>query len=442
MLQQSVKANANAYPTRRRQKGTKAYKYIPLLVISSLSVAKLFFYPSQEKEIHNPPIKAPLPVIPLLPTVKEGDKVIFNNINNIHINDYDLAVRHYCISKIRQKHETTIGGFIRSFSAGKASQNSGQEALLLDPAYHPNLGDTLLTLGTERFLHDLGLADTPQCLYTNSQLMKKQLPKCSATMMTSKTIALWHAGGNWGDLYTMPQHKRLPSIGQLLQHNVTVIGMPQSLYYKKEQNAWNDAKKLKGYVGTQKDKVILTWREQTSYDQALKLYPFVQNRLVPDIAFQLGPFAPIRTTPELQVDLLFLLRRDKESVVSADKKQELQQLLQSQGLTYRMVDWEDRLELLDDTKKNHLNVETGIQLLSLGKVVIVDRLHATILSYLTGLPFVYVDQTSQKLTKSLSTAFTAADATICMDGSEAQWARAANLQEAVTKAVGMLETLQ
>jgi exopolysaccharide biosynthesis predicted pyruvyltransferase EpsI len=239
--------------------------------------------------------------IPLPTTVKKGgDKVLFKNILNSN-EDY-VAVRHYCISKIRQEHDTTIGGLIRS-SSGAGNSHEDEDALLLDPAYHFNLGDTLLTLGTERFLHDLDLADTPQCLYVNSPLMK-QLPKCSTTIMTSKTIALLQAGGNWGDLYTMPQRKRLPSIGQLLRHNVTVIGMPQSFYYQKEHNAWIDAKKLKRYVGTtQKDKVILTWREQKSYEQALIFYPFVQNRLVPDIAFQLGPFAPIRTTPELQVDL-------------------------------------------------------------------------------------------------------------------------------------------
>ena len=46
-------------------------------------------------------------------------------------------------------------------------------------------------------------------------------------------------------------------------------------------------------VAVAKSRVILTWREQESYEAA-NLYPFVKNVMVPDMTFQLGPFAPIR----------------------------------------------------------------------------------------------------------------------------------------------------
>ena len=35
-------------------------------------------------------------------------------------------------------------------------------------------------------------------------------------------------------------------------------------------------------------RIVLTWREQSSYEEALALYPFVKKVLLPDIAFQQG----------------------------------------------------------------------------------------------------------------------------------------------------------
>jgi hypothetical protein len=69
-------------------------------------------------------------------------------------------------------------------------------------------------------------------------------------------------------------------------------------------------------------KVIFTWREQESYEEAQKVYPFVRNMVVPDIAFQLGPFAPIRKRPKKLVDVLVFLRADLESKVKSIRNED------------------------------------------------------------------------------------------------------------------------
>ena len=45
-------------------------------------------------------------------------------------------------------------------------------------------------------------------------------------------LALWHAGGNWGDLWRDAQDVRIPSLKTLLDNNFMVVSMPQSLYYE------------------------------------------------------------------------------------------------------------------------------------------------------------------------------------------------------------------
>ena len=338
-----------------------------------------------------------------------------------------------CIERIRVRHNKTIGKLIR-----QQQQQQREKDILVDPAYHGNLGDTLLTQGEQTFFKHFNF-QPKECQFV--QCGKKCAVKCKQMFGQSgfgPKLAFWHAGGNWGDLWPSAQKARVHSMRQLLQHNFTVIGMPQSLFYQNEKNEIIDTRIFEKSVSTMsniENRVILTWREQSSYEHAIKIYPFVKNLVVPDIAFQLGPFEPIRNNPQLEVDILFLLRDDKESVI-ASQRGKIGKLL-PHNITYRVVDWNHRLKLFGS--HNKLSVTTGIELLSLGRVVVCDRLHASILSYISGLPFVYLDQISQKVTKTLTTAF--ADSENCLDGDKAAWVKANSLQDAVTKAQIMLNQI-
>lgn len=290
--------------------------------------------------------------------------------------------------------------------------------------------------------------------------------RSSPTLM-ERRVALWHGGGNWGDLWRTLHPARIRSFEPLLLNQYTIVGMPQSLYYRDVSRAEEDAHMLwdsiaRGLLQPQqgklsasanltqalewtdplvqaaKSRVFLCWREVESYQQAERLYPFVTNMLVPDIAFQLGPYErPAATTPTL--DLVLLLRDDHESTNQEYRNKAAVRALLStipgaDRLSFRCVDWDDRLELFDSG--NIFFSETSIQLLSMGRVVICDRLHAAILCYLAGIPFVYLDQISGKINKSLSVAFDSDP--ICRDSDAAMWSRANNVTHALETAVSFL----
>ena len=70
---------------------------------------------------------------------------------------------------------------------------------------------------------------------------------------------------------------------ELVQKGKTVIGMPQSLWYNSLMLALDDAnvwmRNITRILGKEKaKKIIMTWRQQDSYDKAIHLYPFVDNR--------------------------------------------------------------------------------------------------------------------------------------------------------------------
>ena len=189
-----------------------------------------------------------------------------------------------------------------------------------------------------------------------------------------------------------------------------------------------------------KNRIIFAWRELYSYEKAIVLYPFVTNVILPDIAFQLGPYDgpllyrnllisnSVENNIPPRTDLLFLLRSDHESVLYQYRNKRSIQIMIDQiiyemksnfssssstyhheylnnnnMITFSIVDWNDRLNRFNSNDVFFTN--TSIELLSSGKIVITDRLHASILSYLSGLPFIYIDPISQKISKTFHVAF-------------------------------------
>ena len=270
----------------------------------------------------------------------------------------------------------------------------------------------------------------------------------------------------------------MESIRKLLENGYTVLGMPQSLYYRNEKLMVQDSEKLRKIVfgalklqtediTVSKSKLILCWRQKDSFDLANQLYPFADNRLVPDIAFSVGPLLgtekftsiPLSKSQPKKVDILLLLRADKESVVSANRNLKfIGDLLRStsadnkpnnaSNITFKIVDWNDRkntFQLNSATKMKDLEFDMPIRiasassLLSSGKVIISDRLHGSIYSFLMHKPHVYIDQVSKKVSLTREVAFGVDEK--CRDGQKLGYRAASDLEDAVRKAVVLLGNL-
>jgi exopolysaccharide biosynthesis predicted pyruvyltransferase EpsI len=369
-----------------------------------------------------------------------------------------IYMRHKCIEKIRQRQSATLGPFM------DASDN--RRVLLVDPAYHRNVGDHMITLGELEFIKRLGYATERQ---SQCHLVQagEFVPDCNGVInqqnpaQVAQPLALWHGGGNWGDIWDM-QGPRIDSFVPLLENNFTIVSMPQSFHYGDRELEKRDAENLKSNIvqgmwswgqdasvldteegrNRSMSRVVFSWREHKSYRKALKRYPFVNNIIVPDIAFQLGPYAPMPPKEDdiTLLDIVVLLRDDKESTYMPQRnKQAINEILSSvdggDKISFSIVDWEDRLKRFQSM--DYFFTDTSIQLLSMGRVVVCDRLHAAILAYLSGIPFVYVNQSTGKIGKTLRVAFDSWDG--CDDGESAMWARADNLTHAFELASGFLD---
>lgn len=249
--------------------------------------------------------------------------------------------------------------------------------------------------------------------------------------------------------------RRIVSFETLLANGYSVIGFPQSLVYRDAERGKREAAQIKDHIskglnmsldseeggGLAKSRVTFSWREKKSHSYALKLYPFVNNIILPDAAFQLGPFIGTEGIKEAQkVDVVLFMRKDVESVIAKYREDtsfitRTLRKFSDRDLSYKIVDWPDRLELFG-TNMSHVFARDAIQLVSMGKVIVADRLHATILAYLSGAPVVYLDQLTGKISKSLGVAFDAWEG--CQDETAGRWARATDFPQALEMAAKLV----
>ena len=93
--------------------------------------------------------------------------------------------------------------------------------------------------------------------------------------------------------------------------------------------------------------------------------------------------------------------------------------------------------MLDEGKFNYQHMfKSSIAMFASGKVLITDRLHASILAFLMHKPHVYVDQMYGKIRKTREVAFDVSEK--CGDREEMKFDEAENIEEAVVKAARIL----
>lgn len=385
--------------------------------------------------------------------------------------------RHQCLVKIREQQLAAFMPYLQR----NYSEQSAHEMLLVDPAYHGNVGDHMITVAEHELFRQFGWdvsldGRTDQSYYRECHYVQANnfVRHCEDMIWEGDggnrtKIAVWHGGGNWGDLWRVVQSLRIQSLRPLVHNRFrTIISMPQSLYYGHKETEEYDARVIErelrvGATSANESSegiLVLSWREYESYKKAQKLYPFARNIFVPDISFQLGPYALAKeNSSEIsdQVDYLFLLRRDHESSlvpqmqgldddnvaspnadtvlnsISVAVKDAVKDIAPTKS--FRVLDWPDRFEIFG-SKNEPFFSETSIQLLSLGKVVICDRLHAAILAFLMGAPFVFLDQSTGKISKSLEVAFDSWEG--CHENLSLKYAYARSLTDAIERAQELL----
>ena len=249
--------------------------------------------------------------------------------------------------------------------------------LLVDPAYHSNVGDTLISYGELALIERMGFRNHTECHIAQS--LGRSQACGDFKQFENNSLALWQGSGGWGDLWERETitMRRPKTFVQMMKKNMTVISMPSSLFYANKTLERGDAKLWMENIAKaadkniSRDKIILTWRQNDSYSRGSSLYNLVDNRLVPDAAFMIGPLEENDNwrKNKKKVDILFLLRTDKESKYIKERStNSLRKLLdsidESRGFSFHLVDWWD-MDKFYNSSSSHTGPDFKYQVLKI-----------------------------------------------------------------------------
>jgi pyruvyl transferase EpsO len=270
---------------------------------------------------------------------------------------------------------------------------------LIDFPTHTNLGDSAIWLGQLALLRRLGIA-RPSYACDYGSYSRARLAACigDGTILIS-------GGGNFGDLY--PHHQKLRErVIADFPYN-PIVQLPQSIHFARAGGLEHAARICDAHRN-----LTLLVRDLASLELARRTFRS-QVALCPDMAFGLGAFSR-RGEPDH--DVVFIARRDREvlhagpvpatppGMLRTDWLREREALvhrirrgLRRQAAKYPAVNWLDRLAWHSNEALARHRLMRGVAMLSRGRAVITDRLHAHVLSLLLGIPHCLLDNSYGKV---------------------------------------------
>lgn len=258
---------------------------------------------------------------------------------------------------------------------------------------HFNCGDAAIYAGQRAALAQLGVAVAG--VFDRSGFRPRAL--------RADGPILFQGGGNLGGLY--PTHHALKLKVLRAFPGRRVIQLPQSLEYGAPERR-DELRRAVAEHGN----VVLLLRDRRSFDIAQRDFD-CEVRLVPDMAFALGPIRRRRAT----VPLAVLSRTDREAPAGARLLDGLvfdwlePRATEPVRLAHGLYRGASRVAARMDRRSAHIavrtagdllarmNVRRGARMLCAGEVLVTDRLHGHILACLIGLPHVVVNDRYGKI---------------------------------------------
>jgi pyruvyl transferase EpsO len=281
-----------------------------------------------------------------------------------------------------------------------------RQVVLLDFPNYANVGDSAIWLGQLRLLDKMGIT-----VAAIADVEKDSADRLRS--LVGDRVILIQGGGNFGDLW--PRHQQFrEQVAKTFPHN-RLIQLPQSICFEDNSRLQASADVFRSHGDFH-----LLVRDRSSFEIGQQFAPG-RTFLMPDAACCL----PIEHQPGAKDwDLLLLIRNDKESTIGDGRALALARIPAT--VRSRQVDWPGErygwgqrfYDKLSGARRREFpfvgpvvnralssaaaylaraRFQRGMQLIEGARVVVTDRLHAVIMSWLRGVPVFFVDNSYRKL---------------------------------------------
>ena len=261
--------------------------------------------------------------------------------------------------------------------------NNKRKVYFLDAPSYGNIGDQAIAFAMEQMMETI--CDDYQFIEIQEDVFAQYFYWLKNNVKTSDIICLT-GGGNLGDLY--PKYEAIRRLVIKTFKNNIILVFPQTYTYGTSNYSKQQEENSKKVYNSASN-LILMAREEMSFKKMKKQYPNCQVLLTHDIVLSLNYTNAYKRSNTIGL----CLREDKEKVIDQDLVEKInktcknaKKISTTKNLKYRVTNI-DRKELVENTLKEFAE----------NKLVITDRLHGMIFSYITNTPCICMPNSTGKV---------------------------------------------
>lgn len=354
------------------------------LVISKVSQSEIKKYLSYIKNVNSDFSK--ISVSPKILSKLSSNEILKYKVFKKNKLIYKLLIGNLYEGKYRKYAEMASGYFRNSNLVEKFHRKHSKAIWLIGLPEYNNYGDCAIGLASLDFLNNH--IKNSDLFYISEEIIKYSFRKVSKQIKENDLIIL-QGGGNISDLYSDQQNIR-KKVLKYFRNNKIII-FPQTIYFSKSSTGQHELMKTVSLFDKCSD-LTLFCREPISYKKAKKYFNNTDIVLVPDIVFSLNT-KDISTNKRCGV--LCCLRNDIEKTWAQDKMYEIKEILLNHFDTIKFTDTISETAIhINDYKKK---INDKLQEFANSQLVITDRLHGLLFSYITNTPCIAIDNINHKI---------------------------------------------
>ncbi len=263
---------------------------------------------------------------------------------------------------------------------------------------HLNYGDIAIFVAEMKFLKE-NLSDF-EIITIPERLVIQQIPIVKSVIKSNDIIAL-HGGGNMGDIWPFPDKVR-QSVIRNFGDNYHLVSFPQSISYSNKSWIIEMNKLLENCID-----ISIFARDNRSFEIMKNEFPSnVKVFLVPDIVMDIN----IENNITKKKEVLFLMRRDKEKLNNNYYKKIKKNI--TENYKYKMSDTVGDIWYPINRRSAPKRLNNKLEEIQKARLVVTDRLHGMIFSYVTKTPVIVFDNNNHKIKNFYNTWFNGKDSSI------------------------------
>lgn len=262
----------------------------------------------------------------------------------------------------------------------------GKNVWFLDAPDYGNLGDQAIAFATKKFLSDT-LPDA-QIIEIQESNLVASLSALKKVVKPTDLIVL-QGGGNMGNLYPRYEWIRRLVVRNFPDNKIVIF--PQSVYFTVDKSGQRE-KEVSSAVYRNHPKLTIFARDSKSQKKMREAFPGVDIRLSPDIVLYLVGFI----SDDHKENLGMCIRNDSESTVSESLLRELIQTIGYQEQDVGALSTTVAIQSPINEKSRESYVINKLREFAQYKLIVTDRLHGMVFSYITGTPCIAIDNQTGK----------------------------------------------